>query len=137
MIAMMLFGAAATAHPSCTLGDYISVCNFTPAITGSFRIISTSRAIAKGAGPHRLTSEYVINGMRCARSDTWSAGTHSTAASCVAHLTGGTYYHVVATTNAQDADHGGQVSISIGPTHDAPTLHSAPISIRIKPPSGS
>lgn len=133
MIPWILFGALAAASPSCSLGDYISVCNFTPAGTGAFRIVSESRGVAKGPAPHALTSEYVINGMHCKKSETWPAGSRSARADCVARLNGGTYYHVVATTDAQNADHVGRVSISIMPTHDAPTLHAAPVDIRVKP----
>lgn len=133
MIAFLLFGLAAAAGPSCSLGDYISTCNFTPAKTSAFRIVSSAEANARGAGPHRLTTEYSVNGMVCRQSEAWPSGPHRTLASCVALLRAGTYYHVVATTNAQNADHDGRVSIRIEPTQESPTLRSAPVSISVKP----
>lgn len=134
MIASALIGMAAALSPSCSIGDYISVCNFTPPETGAFRIISETRAAAKGPGPHTLTSEYVINGMHCRQLAGWRSGVQIVRANCVARLIGGTYYHVVATTNAQNADHLGQVLITVAPTDSAPTLNEAPVSIRIKTP---
>lgn len=133
MTAFLLFGLVAAASPNCSLGDYISTCNFTPAKTSGFRIASSAEASAKGDGPHRLTTEYSVNGMVCRRSEAWPSGVHRTIASCVALLRAGTYYHVVATTNAQNADHNGRVSIHIEPTSEAPTLRSAPVSISLKP----
>lgn len=133
MLPLILLGAVAAAGPGCSLGDYISVCNFTPARTSAFRIVSEARGAAKGAAPHVLTSEYVINGMHCRKSESWPSGPQVARADCVAQLNSGTYYHVVATTNAQNADHVGRVSIRITPTRDAPTLHAAPVDIRVKP----
>ena len=123
MIALMLFALSAAGSPTCSFGDYISVCNFTPPKSGAFRITASAQANATDPGPHRLTSEYVINGMHCRRSEAWSAGAHNTSATCVAELKAKTYYHVVATTNAQNAAHSGRVSITIEPTRDEPTLH--------------
>jgi hypothetical protein len=128
----VLMGLAAAIVPSCSFGEYISVCNFAPSKMGSFRIVSEARATAKGPAPHTLTSEYVVNGMHCRQSETWRSGTQITRANCVAQLNVGTYYHVVATTNAQNADHIGRLSISIAPTDAPPTLHAAPASIQIK-----
>jgi hypothetical protein len=129
---VVLLGLAAGFAPDCTVGDYISVCNFRPPASGAFRIVSEARAIAKGSGPHTLISEYMINGMHCRQSGKWRSGAQITRANCVAQLSAGTYYHVVATTNAQNADHVGRVSISITPTGAAPTLHARPASIRVK-----
>jgi hypothetical protein len=122
MIVPVLLALTSAASPTCSFGDYISICNFTPPETGAFRIISAAQARATGSGPHRLSAEYVINGAHCKRSDAWTAGTHTTLATCIAQLKAGTYYHVVATTNAQNADHTGRVSISIEPTREEATL---------------
>lgn len=122
MIVTVLLALGAAAAPACSFGDYISICNFTPPETGAFRIVSAARASADGSGPHRLTSEYVINGLHCRRTEAWAAGAHSTAASCVAQLNTRTYYHVVATTNAQNANHTGRVSIRIEPTSEEASL---------------
>jgi hypothetical protein len=132
VVIAILMGLAAAIAPSCSFGEYISVCNFTPLKTGAFRIVSEARATAKGPAPHTLTAEYVINGMHCRQSETWRSGAQITRANCVAQLNVGAYYHVVATTNAQNADHIGLVSISIAATDAPPTLHAAPASIRIK-----
>jgi hypothetical protein len=123
MIFTALLALTSAAAPVCSFGDYISVCNFTPSGTGAFRIASTAQASAQGPGPHRLTSEYVINGLHCRRTDAWAAGSHSTRANCVARLNAGSVYHVVATTNAQNAAHTGRVSIVIEPTRELATLH--------------
>lgn len=133
MTPFLLFGLAAAAGPSCSLGDYISICNFTPARTSAFRIASAAEATATGPGPHRLTTEYSVNGMVCRRSEAWPSGAHTTVASCVALLQAGTHYHVVATTNAESADHVGRVAIRFEPTREAPTLRSAPVSVSINP----
>jgi hypothetical protein len=132
MITSIVIGVAAAMGPSCSLGDYISTCTFIPPRTGAFRIVSEARAAAKGPGPHRLTAEYVVNGMPCKQSATWQSGPQTARANCVATLNAGVPYHVVATTNAQNADHLGRVSISITPTKDAPTLRAGPAAIRIK-----
>jgi hypothetical protein len=132
MITIVLLALTSAASPTCSFGEYISICNFTPTRAGAFRIISEASAAASGQGPHTLTTQYVVNGMPCTKSVTWRSGKQTVRANCVAELRAGVYYHVVATTGAQHAAHVGRVSISITPTIDMPTLRAAPVSIRVK-----
>jgi hypothetical protein len=126
MIGLISFAAAvaATAQgaPACRMGDFMSVCDFIPARSSAYRIVSRAGGIANGAGPHVLTTEYRINGASCKRSSQWSAGAGSVSAACVARLRTGTMYHIVAVTNAQGVNHRGNVNITILPTGEAPDL---------------
>jgi hypothetical protein len=132
MMISILIGVAAAISASCSIGDYISTCNFVPQKTGAFRIVSQGRAAAKGPSQHMVTAQYLVNGMPCKQSVTWRSGTQTAQANCVAQLNAGVAYHVVATTNVQNANHVGPVSISITPTRDAATLRTRPISIHVK-----
>jgi hypothetical protein len=62
--------------------------------------------------------------VHCRRSESWPAGMHAARASCVLPLQAGIYYHVVATTSAQNADHVGQVTIEIVAAHGPPSSYS-------------
>ncbi len=123
MMLLFLLALGSPSAPSCSFGDYISICNFTAPKTGDFRIAGIAEARASGSGPHRLTAEYMINGQRCTEREAWPAGRHKTSASCVVQLKAATYYHLVATTNAQNADHIGQVLINVEPSREQASLH--------------
>lgn len=122
MILLLLLALGSPSGPSCSFGDYISICNFTAPRTGAFRIAGIAEARASGSGPHGLTAEYMINGQRCTESETWPEGIHRTFASCVVQLQAGTHYHLVATTNARNAEHIGQVSIDVEPSREQASL---------------
>jgi hypothetical protein len=108
--------------PTCRMGDYISVCDFIPATSSAYRIVSRAEGAAENAGPHVLTTEYRINGASCKGSSRWSAGTSSVSADCVARLRAGTSYHIVALTAGQAVKHRGNVEITILPSGEAPNL---------------
>jgi hypothetical protein len=108
--------------PNCRMGDYISVCDFAPGTSTAYRIVSRAEGIAQGVGPHVLTTEYRINGASCKGSRRWAGGIGFASAGCVVRLRAGTPYHIVALTNAQGANHRGNVEITIVPTGEVPTL---------------
>ena len=123
LIILAAAGAGAgQSRPSCHIGDYISVCDFTPAASSVYRIVSRAEGIAIGSGPHVLTTEYRINGASCKGSSRWTTGMGSVSAGCLARLRAGTMYHIVAVTDAKGANHRGNLELTIRATTEAPNL---------------
>jgi hypothetical protein len=122
MIGFIALAVAAAGQDSCRMGDYMSVCDFTPVASSPYRVVSRAEGTAEGSAPHVLTTEFRIDGASCKGSSRWSAGVGSASAGCVARLRGGTMYHIIAVTGAQGVRHRGKVEITIHPTDEAPNL---------------
>jgi hypothetical protein len=128
MIVLMALATVATVAgpghgtPSCVIGDYMSVCNFVPARSGAYRIASDAQAVAKGVGPHGLSTEYEINGAKCKGEGRWNGRAGTASAPCVVRLEARRFYHIVAVAQAKGADRRGVVGLAIEASSQAPTL---------------